>query len=82
MKVASEFERLGLLIDDFVSGRERSKRSAGEIAVLLDVFDDEEPYATAAHMLASYDPSGDDLTYDDAAIANQLEAVRRALADR
>lgn len=73
------FEKLAPLVDDFVSGRDRSKRCAGEIEVLLDAFADEEPYAAAAHMLASYDPAGGKFMYDAETVAKQLRLVASAL---
>jgi len=72
-------EQLSKRVSDFVSGRDRSKRCAGEIEVLLDTFGDREPYTTAAHMLASYDPSGGGFMYDEAAVTKQLELVASAL---
>ena len=75
-----DVEKFRQLVDDFVSGRDLSKRCAGEIEVLLDAFGEKEPYATAAHMLASYDPSGGEFMYDATAVAKQLRYVASALS--
>ena len=75
-----DVEKLRQLIDDFISGRARSKACAGELEVLLDAFGDREPYATAGHMLASYDPTGGHFMYDEQAVAEQLRNVASALS--
>jgi hypothetical protein len=67
-------------MSDFIEGRDRSARLAGEIEVALDqMCGDVEPYASLVLALASYRPGGGEFLYDEASILPMMKAALREL---
>lgn len=68
------------LLDTFISGRDRSRPFAGQIEVALDESLGDDPrFEDIVLALASYEPGGGELLFDENAIVRQLEYARRIL---
>lgn len=67
----------------FIDGDDRSRAVAGAIEVALDeLFDEEEPFASAVDALAQYAPGGGELLYGGEEVAAILRTIVRRLPER
>jgi hypothetical protein len=73
-------EQVRAKMADFVDGKDRSLRAAGEIEVALDeLWGEEEPFASLASALAQYRPGGGEFLYDEATMVKMMKAALEGL---